>query len=48
MNAQFKPLCTVDFQDTLSTKGKGVTYALITKFKTNRYLSYQSVKRIQN
>ena len=32
----------------LITLGKDVTFPLITKFKTNKYLSYLSVNRIQN
>ena len=32
----------------LITLGKAVTFPLITKFKTNKYLSYLSVNRIPN
>ena len=32
----------------LITLGKDVTFPLITKFKTKRYLSYLSVNRIPN
>ena len=36
------------FPHILITLSKDVTFPLITKFKTNKYLSYLSVNRIPN